>query len=98
MDLSGGAPNGGLVYDHSSDTPVGGYNQVHAVVVVGADAIMKAYAADIGENPKLLPPKNDGLLNQWDSLSWHWYGGFARHAENRLYRLEVGSNRQVLGI
>jgi N4-gp56 family major capsid protein len=98
MDISGGAPNGGLIFDHSSDTPVGGYNQVHGVVVFGADAIMKVHAADIGMNPQLLPPDNDGMLNQWDSLSWRWYGGFGRHAENRLYRLEVGSNRQVLGM
>ena len=97
MDLVGGAPNGGLVYDHSSDTPVGGYNQVHAICVFGAKSLMKVHAGDIGAQPQLLPPDNDGLLNQWDSLSWRWYGGFGRWAENRLYRLEVGSNRQVLG-
>ena len=97
MDLVGGAPNGGLVYDHSSDTPVGGYNQVHAICVFGAKSLMKVHAGDIGAQPQLLPPDNDGLLNQWDSLRWRWYGGFGRWAENRLYRLEVGSNRQVLG-
>ena len=98
MDLIGGAPNGGLIYDHSSATPVGGHNQVHAVVVFGAKSLMKVHAADIGANPQLLPPKVDGLLDQWDSAQWRWYGGFGRWAENRLYRLEVGSNRQVLGI
>lgn len=98
MDLVGGAPNGGLIFDHSSDTPVGGYNQVHGVVIFGAESIMKVHAADIGMNPQLLPPDNDGMLNQWDSLSWRWYGGFGRRAENGLYRLEVGSNRQVLGM
>jgi len=98
MNLVGGAPNGGLVFDHSSDTPVGGYNQVHAVVIFGAKALMKVHAGDIGAGPQLLPPKVDGLLDQWDSVQWRWYGGFGRGAENRLYRLEVGSNRQVLGM
>jgi len=98
LSIVGGAPNGGLVFDHSSDTPVGGYNQVHGVIVFGANALMKVFAGDIGMNPQMLPPDNDGLLNQWDSLSWRWYGGFGRKAENRLYRLEVGSNRQVLGM
>ena len=98
FSITGGAPNGGLVYDHSSDTPIKGANQVHAVVVFGAKALMKVHDAAIGANPQLLPPKVDGLLDQWDSAQWRWYGGFGRWAENRLYRLEVGSNRQVLGI
>lgn len=97
FNIVGGAPNGGLVYDHSSDTPVGFYNQVHAICIFGAKSLMKVHAADIGAQPQLLPPKVDGLLDQWDSVQWRWYGGFARWAENRLYRLEVGSNRQVLG-
>ena len=96
--ITGGAPNGGFVYDHSSDTLVGAYNQVHAVVVVGAKSLMKVYDAGIGLNPQLLPPKVDGLLDQWDSAQWRWYGGFGVWAQNRLYRLEVGSNRQVLGV
>src|SRR3990167_1546329 len=96
--ITGGAPNGGFVYDHSSDTVVGAYNQVHAVVVVGAKSLMKVYDAGIGLNPQLLPPKVDGLLDQWDSAQWRWYGGFVIWAQNRAYRLEVGSNRQVLGV
>jgi len=97
MAIVGGAPNGGLLFDHSSDTLVGAYNQVHAVVVFGAESIMKVFASDIGANPQLLPPKVDGSLDQWDMAEWRWYGGFGRRAENRLYRVEVGSNRQVLG-
>ena len=97
MAIQGGAPNGGLLFDHSSDTVVGAYNQVHAVVVFGANSIMKVHDGAIGANPQLLPPKVDGLLDQWDSAQWRWYGGFGRYSENRLYRLEVGSNRQVLG-
>src|SRR3990167_2818367 len=98
INITGGAPNGGLVFDHSSDTAVGAYHQVHAVVVVGAKSLMKVYDAGIGINPQLLPPKVDGLLDQWDSAQWRWYGGFGVWAQNRLYRLEVGSNRQVLGV
>ena len=59
---------------------------------------MKVYDAGIGLNPQLLPPKIDGLLDQWDSAQWRWYGGFGIWAQNRVYRLEVGSNRQVLGV
>ena len=96
--ISGGAPNGGLVYDHSSDAAVTAHRQVHAVVVVGARALMKIHDSAIGANPQLLPPKVDGLLDQWDSAQWRWFGGFGIRAQNGLYRMEVASNRQVLGI
>jgi N4-gp56 family major capsid protein len=96
--IAGGAPNGGFVYDHSSDTAISPANQVHAVVVMAAKSLMKIHDGAIGANPQLLPPKVDGLLDQWDSAQWRWFGGFGRWAENRLYRIEVGSNRQVLGI
>ena len=96
--ISGGAPNGGLVYDHSSDAAVTAHRQVHAVVVMGAKALMKIHDAEIGANPQLLPPKVDGLLDQWDSAQWRWFGGYGIRAQNGLYRLEVASNRQVLGI
>ena len=96
--ISGGAPNGGLVYDHSSDAAVTAHRQVHAVVVVGARALMKIHDSAIGANPQLLPPKVDGLLDQWDSAQWRWFGGFGIRAQNGLYRMEVAANRQVLGI
>lgn len=95
--IAGGAPNGGFVYDHSSDTPVSYAQQVHAIVVMGANALMKVHDGAIGANPQLLPPKVDGLLDQWDSAQWRWFGGYGIWAQNRLYRIEVGSARQVLG-
>ena len=95
--VAGGAPNGGLVYDHSSDTAVTFANQVHAIVLMGANALMKVHDSAIGMNPELLPPKVDGLLDQWDSAQWRWFGGFGIWAQNRIYRIEVGSARQVLG-
>lgn len=100
ITVRGGAPNGGLIYSHSSGAALTGARQVHGVVVMGAKALIKVHDTDSGPNPILLNPLGgkDGLLEQFDSLSWRWFGGFARWAENRLFRLEVGSERQVLGI
>lgn len=96
--IVGGGPNGGLVYSYSSGTALDSFTQVHAVVVCGADAIMKVYASDIGPDGEVLPWDNDGLLGQFDSLSWRWFGGFGIKAQNRVYRLDVGAARPVLGI
>jgi len=96
--IAGGAPNGGIIFDHSSDTAVTPAHQVHAVVIFGAESLYKVHGSEMGPNPQLLPPKVDGLLDQWDSAQWRWYGGFGVAAQNRLYRLEVGSARQVLGM
>ena len=98
IQVRGGAPNGGLIYAYSSGAALTANSQVHAVVFMGADALIKVHDTDSGPNPKLLLPQNDGLLEQFDALSWRWFGGFGRKAENRLYRAEVGSERQVLGM
>ena len=101
ISLRGGAPNGGLVYSYSSGASLTGTRQVHGIVVMGAKSIAKVHDTESGPNPVLLKPGNDGkdgMLEQWDSLSWRWFGGFQRWAENRLYRIEVGSERQVLGM
>ena len=98
IGVVGGAPNGGLVYDYSSGTELSHYRQVHAVVVFGGQALMKVYASDLGPNGKVFPPENDGLLHQFDSLSWAFFGQFGRRSENRLFRLDIGAERQILGI
>ena len=33
-----------------------------------------------------------GMLNQWISRGWKWYGAYARPIENRLVRGEYASS------
>lgn len=95
--LVGAGANGGLKYAHSSGDAVTHANQVYASVFMGMDALMKVYAGEWLENGQVLPPEVSGLTKQFNTMAWHWYGGYARKAENRLVRIEHAGSRFSLG-
>jgi len=98
MNVIGSGPNGGLNYAYSSGAIVESYNQAHAVVVFGANSLAKVYDGAEGEFGRIIPPDDTGTLKQFRTLGWRHIIGFGRPAENRLFRLEVGAERQVIGI
>jgi len=93
----GRGPNGGLLYNHSSGEAVTDDRQVHGVTFLSADALLKAYHTDVGVDGRLIPPERTGLLKQFNSLGWFWFGGFAPKAQNRLYRVECAATQPVVG-
>ena len=97
FNLVGAGANGGLKYPHSSGAAVTHANQVYATLFMGGDALMKAFAGEWGENGEVLPPEVSGLAKQFNTMAWHVYIGFARKAENRLYRVEHAGSRFSLG-
>ena len=98
VPLVGAGPNGGTAYDYSSGAIVLSAGQVHGIVVCGANSLAKVYDGAEGEFGQVLPPDDTGTLKQFETLGWRHIIGFGRPSENRLYRLEVGSPRFVLGI
>jgi len=96
--IVGSGPNGGANYAYSSGAVVLSATQVHGIVVCGANALAKVYDGAEGEFGQVLPPDDSGTLKQFRTLGWRHIIGFGRPSENRLYRLEVGATRQVLGI
>ena len=97
FNLVGAGANGGLKYAHSSGAAVTHANQVYATIFMGAEALMKVYAGDWGENGEVLPPEVSGLAKQFNTMAFHVYIGFARKAENRLFRIEHAASRFSLG-
>lgn len=85
----GQAVNGGLKYEHASGSTVNNSDSVYPILFGGPQSIAKAYASEIGEYGQVVGPKMQGLLEQFVSLGWKWYGGFARISENWLGRGEV---------
>ncbi len=94
----GSGPNGGLNYAYSSGAIIESYNQAHAVVVLGANSLAKVYDGAEGEFGQIIPPDDTGTVKQFRTLGWRHIIGFGRPAENRLFRLEVGVERPVIGI
>ena len=98
MNVVGAGPNGGLTYAYSSGAAVDSYNQAHAVIVCGANSLAKVYDGAEGEFGQIIPPDDTGTVKQFRTLGWRHIIGFGRPAENRLFRLEVGVERPVIGI
>jgi len=94
ITLVGGADNGGLAYDHASGVAVRNADNVYPVICGGPWSVAKSYATDLGngEYGQIVGPEEQGLLNQWVSLGWKWFGGFAIISENWLGRIEVSSS------
>ena len=93
ITIVGSGVNGGLRYDHASGVAVRNADSVYPVLCGGPNSIAKAYASDMGngEYGQVVGPNVQGLLDQFISLGWKWYGGFSIISENWLVRLEVTS-------
>lgn len=90
--IAGGGANGGFKFDHAVGTAVVDNDTVHAVCFYGKNSIGKVFAPDTGAMGKVLPPKTTGLLDQFESLPWKWFGGYARVTETRLRRVECAAS------
>jgi N4-gp56 family major capsid protein len=88
----GQGPNGGFKYDHASGVAVNNNDSVYPIIFGGPRSVAKAYASDVGENGQVVGPLKTGLLEQFISLGWKWWGGYARISENWLARAEVSSS------
>jgi len=97
ITIVGGADNGGLQYAHASGVAVRNADSAYPVLCGGPFSIAKAYASDMGngEFGQMVGPMEQGLLNQWVSLGWKWYGGFGRISENWLGRIEVSTSLEA---
>lgn len=90
--IVGSGANGGFRFDHPVGALVKDNDVVHAVCFYGKNSLGKIFSPDTGSMGKVLPPKTTGLLDQFVSLPWKWFGGYNRTAENRLKRVEVASS------
>lgn len=92
--ITGGGTNGGFKFAHDALETVKDNDTVHAVCFYGKNSIGKVFAPDTGAMGKVLPPKTTGMLDQFESLPWKWFGGYARVAENRMLRVECATSKK----
>lgn len=91
--ITGGGANGGFKFAHAIGDSIKDNDTVHAVCFYGAKSIGKVFSPDTGNLGKVLPPKTTGMLDQFLTLPWKWFGGYNRTAENRMLRVEVATSR-----
>lgn len=105
IPIIGGGPNGGLKYAHATGVAVRNADHAYPVVFGGPMSIAKLYATDYisdtgtemsaGDMGVMVGPKPWGILNQWATVGWKFYGGYGRWAENVLLRGEFSSSVQA---
>jgi N4-gp56 family major capsid protein len=91
----GEGPNGGLRFDHTTADLVQNADSVYTICFGGPESLAKVYSPDVGEFGQVVGPKRDGLLDQFESIGWKFYGGYGRLSENRVLRAEVSARAEA---
>jgi N4-gp56 family major capsid protein len=92
VTIVGEGANGGLRFTHASGTAVRNADHVYTIVFGGPQSLVKLYQPSVGEFGKMVGPKVDGLVDQFISLGWKFYGGYAILSQNRIVRAEVSAS------
>lgn len=95
VTIIGEGANGGLRFAHPVGTPVRNADNVYPVAYGGPASIAKLYDAGTGEYGQVVGPKKDGILDQFATLGWKWYGGYGRWVESWILRGEYSSSVQA---
>lgn len=95
IGIAGEGANGGLRFDHPLGAAVSNDDSVATVVFGGPESLMKVYDPQVGEFGEVVGPKKEGLLDQFVTLGWKWYGAYDRPIENRIIRQEVSLSRDA---
>ena len=95
LTILGSGPNGGLMYDHANGVAVRNADSVYTIVFGGPQSLVKVYAEDVGEYGDIVGPKVQGLLDQFASLGWKYYGNYGRISQHRLLRHECSTSYEA---
>jgi hypothetical protein len=93
--IVGEASNGGLRFEHASAANVSNADNVYTIVFGGPASLAKIYQPSVGPFGTVVGPKMDGIVDQFVTLGWKFYGQYGIIAENRILRGEVSSSVQA---
>lgn len=84
-------PRAPIFADAGSSTTL---TDVYATVVVGRQALAKAYSNTDGNGPlpRVAPGPITDVLRRFVPVGWHWLGAYGRFRESSIYRIESASS------
>ena len=62
--------------------------EAFVTLIVGDQALAKAYAPGVGPVPQIIHGPSVDRLMRFEPISWYWLGGYGRFREESIYRLE----------
>lgn len=95
IPIIGEGANGGLRFDHASGAAVRNADHAYPAVFGGKASLVKVYAEEIGEYGSTPILKESGVVNQFSTLGWKFYGNYGLVAENYIARGEYSSSLQA---
>lgn len=95
IPIIGEAANGGLRFDHASGAAVRNADHAYPAAFGGRASLVKVYAEEIGEYGSEPILKQSGVVNQFSTLGYKFYGGYGRVAENYIARGEYSCSLQA---
>ena len=95
ITILGEGENGGLRFAHASGVTVTNSDSAYSVVFGGPSSLIKLFAPAVGEFGEVVGPKKSGLLDQFASVGWKFYGGYSRLTENRVMRFECSTSYEA---
>jgi N4-gp56 family major capsid protein len=95
ISIAGEGANGGLRFDHALGAAVRNADSVFPIVFGGPSSLAKIYDRSIGEYGQVVGPKRDGIVDQFATLGWKWYGNYGRWVESWVIRGEFASSLEA---
>lgn len=76
-----------------ADAGVGGTVDVYAALILGQEALAKAYSSSVSAPmPQVRPGPVVDILMRFVPIGWYWLGGFAVLRQQSLWRFETASS------
>lgn len=91
----GEGENGGFRFDHAAGEAVRNADSVYTIVFGGPGSLLKLYDPKTGEFGQVVGPKQSGIVDQFASIGWKFYGGYGRLTENRILRGEYSTSYEA---
>ncbi len=94
LTYRGEGANGSNRWAHATTATLNNSDSVYPVAYGGPQSIAKAWASSVGEFGTMVE-KVDGLLNQFQSLGFKWYGGYGMFNDTYCIRGEYSCSLQA---
>ena len=95
LTIIGSGENEGLQFDHASGVAVNNNDSVYTIVFGGPASLVKVFVPSVGEFGEVVGPKKSGILDQFASVGWKFYGNYGLLTENRIVRGEYSTSYEA---
>ena len=95
ITVIGSGENEGFRFDHAATTAVNNNDSVYTIVFGGPGSLVKLFVPAVGEFGEIVGPKKTGILDQFASVGWKFYGNYGLLSENRIVRGEYSTSYEA---